>query len=78
MDWSETIRRAAILAKEKGYITFDQLNELIPHKVEPEDVSSLMDELSANGRSRMREPHRQPVQDHLVRFAGKPKRMCFN
>src|SRR5712671_4607407 len=26
MDWSETVRRAAVLAEEKGYITFDQLN----------------------------------------------------
>ncbi len=49
MDWSETVRRATILAHEKGHITFDQLNELIPHEVEPEDIESLMAELDARG-----------------------------
>lgn len=49
MDWSETVRRAALLAQEKGRITFDQLNELIPHKVEPEDIERLMAELDAQG-----------------------------
>src|SRR6266849_1404076 len=49
MDWSETVRRATIHAQEKGHITFDQLNELIPHKVEPKDIESLMAELNARG-----------------------------
>ena len=49
MDWSETVRRAAVLAEEKGYITFDQLNGLIQQKVEAEDINSLMEELNAKG-----------------------------
>jgi NADH pyrophosphatase NudC (nudix superfamily) len=47
MDWSETIRRAAILAEENGYITFDQLNDLILSSVKSEDVESLMNQLHA-------------------------------
>jgi len=49
MDWSETVRRAAVLAEEKGYITFDQLDGLIQQKVEAEDINSLMEELNAKG-----------------------------
>jgi hypothetical protein len=29
MEWSETVRKAAVLAAATGYITFDHLNELI-------------------------------------------------
>ena len=49
MDWSETVRRAAILAEATGHITFDQLNELIPPDAEAEDIDSLIAELSARG-----------------------------
>jgi hypothetical protein len=39
MDWSEVVGKAAILAEATGYVTFDQLNELIsePQDVEPEE-----------------------------------------
>jgi hypothetical protein len=47
MDWSETVRRAAVLAEATGYITFDQLNELMPPNVEAEDIESLIAELGA-------------------------------
>jgi hypothetical protein len=47
--WSEAIPKAAILAKEQGHITFDQLNGLLLSTVEPDDITSLMEELSAKG-----------------------------
>jgi hypothetical protein len=42
MDWSETVRKAAIIAEATGHITFDQLNELVPAKTESEDIEALM------------------------------------
>ncbi len=49
MDWSETVRRAAVLAAATGRITFDQFNALIPPDVEASDIESLMAELTASG-----------------------------
>jgi hypothetical protein len=49
MDWSETVRKAAIMAEATGHITFNQLNELVPPKIEPEDIESLISALSAKG-----------------------------
>ncbi|MHC2624569.1 hypothetical protein ACVIW2_006601 [Bradyrhizobium huanghuaihaiense] len=50
MDWSEVVRKAAILAEKTGYVTFDQLNELMPStKVEPEDIEAVLAALSERG-----------------------------
>jgi Sigma-70 factor, region 1.1 len=49
MDWSETMRKAAILAEAKGYITFDELNQIIPPKPQSEDIESLVSALSDKG-----------------------------
>jgi ClpX C4-type zinc finger protein len=49
MDWSETVRRASVLAEQTGHITFDQLDALMPPGVEATDIENLMAELSASG-----------------------------
>ncbi|MDA9399811.1 RNA polymerase sigma factor region1.1 domain-containing protein [Bradyrhizobium sp. CCBAU 45389] len=50
MDWSEVVRKAAILAEKTGYITFDQLNELMPStEAEPEDIEAILTALSERG-----------------------------
>jgi RNA polymerase primary sigma factor len=49
VDWSEVVRKASILAKRTGHITLDQLNELIPSKVEAEDIEALLTALSEQG-----------------------------
>ncbi|MBH5387654.1 MULTISPECIES: RNA polymerase sigma factor region1.1 domain-containing protein [Bradyrhizobium] len=50
MDWSEVVRKAAILAEKTGYVTFDQLNELIPSaEAEPEDIDAILTALSERG-----------------------------
>jgi len=49
MDWSETVRKAAVLAEATGHITFDQLSDLIPPKTESADIEVLMSALSAQG-----------------------------
>ena len=48
MDWSETVRKAAILAQKRGYITFDELNQIVPHNLQSEDIEGLMTALSNN------------------------------
>jgi RNA polymerase primary sigma factor len=49
MDWSEVVRKAMILAEKAGYLTFDQLNELIPSSIAPEDIEAIVTDLSNQG-----------------------------
>jgi hypothetical protein len=52
MDWSETVRKAAILAQEKGYITFyelDQILQMLPGTLQSEQIESLLTALSEEG-----------------------------
>jgi RNA polymerase primary sigma factor len=50
MDWSEVVRKAALLAERTGYVTFDQLNALLPStKAEPEDIEEILTALSDLG-----------------------------
>jgi hypothetical protein len=52
MDWQAIIRRAVEIGDQHGFITFDQINELIPpsaDRLEPEAIEALMDALSAHG-----------------------------
>jgi ClpX C4-type zinc finger len=47
MDWSETVRKAALLAEQNGYITFDQLHGLMKQDVAAEYIGTLMQALNA-------------------------------
>jgi hypothetical protein len=52
MDLSTIIRRAIEIGGQHGFITFDQINELIPssaYRFEPEAIEALLDALSARG-----------------------------
>jgi hypothetical protein len=49
MDWSETMRKAVMLGEAKGYVTFDQLNQILPPNLQSEDIESLMSALSDAG-----------------------------
>lgn len=51
MDWSETMRKAVILAEAKGYVTFDELNQILPPNLRSEDIESLMSALNDQGIS---------------------------
>ncbi len=48
-DWRRQMRKAVILAEAKGYITSDELNQIIPLKPQSEDIESLMSALSDKG-----------------------------
>ena len=49
MELSETVRKAVILAGAKGYITLDQLNQILPPNLQSEDIENVMMTLSENG-----------------------------
>ena len=50
MEWSETVRKAAILAQEKGYITWYALDQILPRTVQgPKQIESLLTALNEEG-----------------------------
>jgi Sigma-70 factor, region 1.1 len=51
MDLSAIIRRAIEIGDQHGFITFDQINELLPSadRLEPEIIETLFEALSARG-----------------------------
>jgi hypothetical protein len=52
MDLSAIIRRAIEIGDQHGFITFDQINELMPssaYRFKPEAIEALFDALSARG-----------------------------
>ena len=52
MDLSAIIRRAIEIGDQHGFITFDQINELMPssaHRFEPEAIEALFEALSDRG-----------------------------
>ncbi|KRR19284.1 hypothetical protein CQ14_35225 [Bradyrhizobium lablabi] len=54
MDLSAIIRRAIEIGNQHGFITFDQINELMnelapAHKFKPQDIEALLDALSDQG-----------------------------
>ena len=52
MDLSAIIRRAIEIGERHGFITFDQINELVPSSAdpfEPEAVEALFEALSDRG-----------------------------
>ena len=52
MDLSAIIKRAIEIGDRPGFITFDQINELVPssaHRFEPEAIEALLDALSDRG-----------------------------
>ena len=58
MDLSAVIRRAIEIGERHGFITFDQLNELVPssaHRFESEAIEALLEALSDRGID-VREP----------------------
>jgi hypothetical protein len=52
MNLSAIIRRAIEIDDQQGFITFDQIDELVPssaHRLEPEIIEALFEALSARG-----------------------------
>jgi hypothetical protein len=50
MDLSTIIRTAIKIGGQRGFIIFDEVNELMPaHTTEPEDIEALFEALSDRG-----------------------------
>jgi Sigma-70 factor, region 1.1 len=51
MDLSAVIRKAIEIGDQHGFVTFDQLNELVSsaHRFEPEAIEALLKALSDQG-----------------------------
>ncbi len=49
MDLSAIIRKAIEIGDQHGFITFDQINELMPSSSEPEAIEALFEALSDRG-----------------------------
>lgn len=50
MDLSTIIRRAIEIGSQRGFITFDEINELMPsHSTDAEDIEALLGALSDHG-----------------------------
>jgi len=56
MDLENVIRRAIEIGQRRGFITFDQLNELCPDETAPEQIETLFEALAAEGIDVMDEP----------------------
>jgi hypothetical protein len=49
MDLSAITRRAVEIGEQHGFITFDQIDELVPSSSEPEAIEALFEALSDRG-----------------------------
>ena len=49
MELQNMIRQAIEMGQRTGFVTFDQLNELVTDKIQPEDIEILFGALSAEG-----------------------------
>ncbi len=49
MNLQNLIRQAIEIGRLNGFVTFDQLNELLEKKVGPEDIETVLEALSAEG-----------------------------
>ena len=91
VDLTETVKTLLHLAQEHGYITYDDINDILPDNLSPEDLDALltklrsldveivMDQAEAE-RTRQPEPAQQPEEDEDARLEilDDPVRMYMN
>jgi len=52
MDLSAIIRRVIEIGEQRGFVTFDEINELVPSSVEPEMIEALLEAMSESRNRR--------------------------
>jgi len=91
VDLTETVKTLLHLAQEHGYITYDDINDILPDNLNPEDLDALltklrsldveivMDQAEAE-RTRQPEPSQQQEEDEDARLEilDDPVRMYMN
>ena len=94
MDFSETIKTLLHLAQEHGYITYDDINDVLPDNLSPDDLDALlsklrsldveivMDQAEAERADRAKQPEQsQPEEadeDARLEILDDPVRMYMN
>jgi RNA polymerase primary sigma factor len=94
MDFSETIKMLLHLAQEHGYITYDDINDVLPDNLSPDDLDALlsklrsldveivMDQAEAERADRAKQPEQsQPEEadeDARLEILDDPVRMYMN
>jgi hypothetical protein len=71
MDLSAIIRRAIEIGEQRGFITFDEISELVPSSVEPEMIEALLEasDQGINVRD-CRTPRLVPRRRHVLERIG--------
>jgi len=91
VDWTETIKTLLHLAQEHGYVTYDDINDVLPDNLSPDDLDALlsklrgldveivMDQAEAE-RAKQPEPAQQQEEDEDARLEilDDPVRMYMN
>ena len=91
VDWTETVKTLLHLAQEHGYITYDDINDVLPDNLSPDDLDALlsklrsldveivMDQAEAE-RAKQPEPAQQQEEDEDARLEilDDPVRMYMN
>ena len=94
MDFSETIKTLLHLAQEHGYVTYDDINDVLPDNLSPDDLDALltklrsldveivMDQAEAERADRAKQPEQsQPEEaddDARLEILDDPVRMYMN
>ena len=92
VDLTETVRTLLHLAQEHGYITYDDVNDVLPDNLSPEDLDALltklrsldveivMDQAEADRAAKPAEPAQQAEEDEDARLEilDDPVRMYMN
>ena len=92
-DLTETIKTLLHLSQEHGYITYDDINDILPDNLNPEDLDALlsklrsldveivMDQAEAERAERAKQPEQQeetPDEDSRLEILDDPVRMYMN
>ncbi len=92
-DLTETIKTLLHLSQEHGYITYDDINDILPDNLNPEDLDSLlsklrgldveivMDQAEAERAERAKQPEQHeetPDEDARLEILDDPVRMYMN
>ena len=94
VDLSETIKTLLHLAQEHGYITYDDINDILPDNLNPDDLDALltklrgldveivMDQAEAERAERTKQPEQaqqeEPDEDARLEILDDPVRMYMN
>ncbi len=86
VDFTETIKMLLHLAQEHGYVTYDDINDVLPDNLNPEDLDELLTKLRALDveivdqaeANRTKAPEPEEDEDARLEILDDPVRMYMN